>query len=401
MAFLADQIMRIKPSATIAVTDKARALKLAGRDVIGLGAGEPDFDTPDNIKLAAIRAITEGKTSKYTAVDGMAELKAAVARKFKRENALDYKAAQIIVGTGGKQVLYNALVATLNPGDEVIIPAPYWVSYPDMVLLAGGKPVEVVTTMESGYKMKPEALERAITPKTKWIIFNSPSNPTGAAYTKDELKAITDVLVRHPHVHIMSDDMYEHLVYDNFKFYSPAQLEPRLYERTLTVNGVSKAYCMTGWRIGYAGGPEPLIKAMAMVQSQSTSNPTAVAQWAAVEALDGPKDFIPKHNKIFKERRDLVVSMLNQANGIQCPKPEGAFYVYPSCAGTIGKKAPTGKTLQTDEDFVTELLEAEGVAVVQGTPFGVGPAFRISYATATSALEEACTRIQRFCGNLQ
>jgi aspartate aminotransferase len=401
MAFIADQIMRIKPSATIAVTDKARALKAAGRDVIGLGAGEPDFDTPENIKEAAIKAIRDGKAAKYTAVDGIAELKAAVSKKFKRENELDYKPSQIIVGTGGKQVLYNALIATLNPGDEVIIPAPYWVSYPDMVLMAGGTPVEVVTTMKSGYKMQPEDLERAITPKTKWIIFNSPSNPTGAAYTKDELKAITDVLVRHPHVHIMSDDMYEHLVYDNFKFYSPAQLEPRLYERTLTVNGVSKAYCMTGWRIGYAGGPEKLIKTMAMIQSQSTSNPTAVAQWAAVEALNGPQDFIPKHNKIFKERRDLCVSMLNQANGIQCPKPEGAFYVYPSCAGTIGKTAPTGKKLESDEDFVTELLEAEGVAVVQGTPFGVGPAFRISYATATSALEEACTRIQRFCGNLR
>jgi aspartate aminotransferase len=401
MAFIADQIMRIKPSATIAVTDKARALKLAGRDVIGLGAGEPDFDTPDNIKEAAIRAIREGKASKYTAVDGIAELKDAVSRKFKRENELDYKPSQIIIGTGGKQVLYNALVATLNPGDEVIIPAPYWVSYPDMVLLAGGTPVEVITTMESGFKMKPTDLEKAITPKTKWIIFNSPSNPTGAAYTKDELKAITDVLVRHPHVHVMSDDMYEHLVYDDFEFWSPAQLEPRLYERTLTVNGCSKAYCMTGWRIGYAGGPEKLIKTMAMIQSQSTSNPTAVAQWAAVEALNGPQDFIAKHNKIFKERRDLCVSMLNQARGIQCPKPEGAFYVYPSCAGTIGKTAPTGKRLATDEDFVTELLEAEGVAVVQGTPFGVGPAFRISYATATTALEEACTRIQRFCGNLR
>jgi len=401
MAFIADQIMRIKPSATIAVTDKARALKAAGRDVIGLGAGEPDFDTPENIKEAAIKAIRDGKAAKYTAVDGIAELKAAVAKKFKRENALDYKPSEIIIGTGGKQVLYNALIATLNPGDEVIIPAPYWVSYPDMVLLAGGTPVEVVTTMKSGYKMQPEDLERAITPKTKWIIFNSPSNPTGAAYTKDELKAVTDVLVRYPHVHVMSDDMYEHLVYDNFKFYSPAQLEPRLYERTLTVNGTSKAYCMTGWRIGYAGGPEQLIKTMAMIQSQSTSNPTAVAQWAAVEALNGPQDFIPKHNKIFKERRDLCVSMLNQANGLQCPKPEGAFYVYPSCAGTMGKTAPTGKKLATDEDFVTELLEAEGVAVVQGTPFGVGPAFRISYATATSALEEACTRIQRFCGNLQ
>jgi aspartate aminotransferase len=401
MAFIADQIMRIKPSATIAVTDKARALKAAGRDVIGLGAGEPDFDTPDNIKEAAIKAIREGKAAKYTAVDGIAELKAAVSSKFKRENELDYKPSQIIIGTGGKQVLYNALIATLNPGDEVIIPAPYWVSYPDMVLLANGTPVEVLTTMDSGYKMKPEDLEKAITPKTKWIIFNSPSNPTGAAYTRDELKAITDVLVRHPHVHVMSDDMYEHLVYDDFKFYSPAQLEPRLYERTLTVNGCSKAYCMTGWRIGYAGGPEKLIKTMAMIQSQSTSNPTAVAQWAAVEALNGPQDFIAKHNKIFKERRDLCVSMLNQARGLQCPKPEGAFYVYPSCAGAIGKTAPTGKKLANDEDFVTELLESEGVAVVQGTPFGVGPAFRISYATATSALEEACMRIQRFCGNLQ
>jgi len=401
MAFLADRIARIKPSATIAVTDKARALKAAGRNVIGLGAGEPDFDTPENIKEAAIKAIRDGKASKYTAVDGIPELKAAIARKFKRENELAYKPSQIIVGTGGKQVLYNALIATINPGDEVIIPAPYWVSYPDMVLLAGGEPVAVATTMESGFKLKPEALERAITPKTKWIIFNSPSNPTGAAYTRAELKAVADVLVRHPHVHVMADDMYEHLVYDDFQFFSPAQLEPRLYERTLTVNGVSKAYCMTGWRIGYAGGPESLMKAMAMIQSQSTSNPTAVAQWAAVEALDGPQDFIPKHNKIFKERRDLCVSMLNQANGIQCPKPEGAFYVYPSCAGTIGKTAPTGKRLATDEDFVTELLEAEGVAVVQGAPFGWSPAFRISYATATSALEEACTRIQRFCGNLQ
>ena len=385
MAFLADRLSRIKPSATIAVTDKARALKAAGRDVIGLGAGEPDFDTPDNIKEAAIKAIRDGKASKYTAVDGIPELKAAVARKFQRENGLAYKPSQIIVATGGKQVLYNALVATINPGDEVIIPAPYWVSYPEMVLLAGGEPVAVTATMESGFKMKPEALEQAITPKTKWIIFNSPSNPTGAAYTRAELKAVTDVLLRHPHVHVMADDMYEHLVYDDFTFYSPAQLEPQLYERTLTVNGVSKAYCMTGWRIGFAGGPEPLIKAMAMIQSQSTSNPTAVAQWAAVEALDGPKDFIPKHNKIFKERRDLCVSMLNQANGIRCPKPEGAFYVYPSCSGTMGKVAPTGKKLATDEDFVTELLEAEGVAVVQGTPFGQGPAFRISYATATTA----------------
>jgi len=401
MAFLADQLKRIKPSPTIAVTDKARALKLAGRDVIGLGAGEPDFDTPDNIKQAAIRAINEGRASKYTAVDGLAELKEAVARKFKRENGLDYKTSQITVGAGGKQVLYNAFMATLNPGDEVIIPAPYWVSYPDMVLLAGGTPVPVVGTMENGFKISAAALEKAITPKTKWFLLNSPSNPTGAAYSRDELKALTDVLVRHPHVHVMTDDMYEHLVYDEFKFFTPAQVEPSLYERTLTINGTSKAYCMTGWRIGYAGGPEPLIKAMAMIQSQSTTNPAAVSQWAAVEALNGTQDFIPKHNAIFKERRDLAVSMLNQARGIKCPTPEGAFYVYPSCAGTIGKTASTGKTLNTDEDFVTELLEAEGVAVVHGSAFGLGPAFRISYAVKTSDLEEACRRIQRFCGNLK
>ena len=401
MAFLADRLRRIKPSATIAVTDKARALKATGRDVIGLGAGEPDFDTPENIKEAAIKAIRDGKSSKYTAVDGIPELKAAIARKFARENQIAYKPSQIIVGTGGKQVLYNALVATINPGDEVIIPAPYWVSYPEMVLLAGGEPIPVVTTMESAYKMKPEALERAITPKTKWIIFNSPSNPTGAAYSRAELKAVTDVLVRHPHIHVMADDMYEHLVYDDFQFFSPAQLEPRLYERTLTVNGVSKAYCMTGWRIGYAGGPEPLIEAMAMIQSQSTSNPAAVSQWAAVEALNGPKDFIPVHNKIFKERRDLCVAMLNQANGIQCPKPEGAFYVYPSIRKLIGKTAPSGKPIKTDEDFAGALLESEGVAVVHGAAFGLSPFFRISYATKTTDLEDACKRIQRFCGNLR
>ena len=401
MAFLADSLKRIKPSATIAVTDKARALKLAGRNVIGLGAGEPDFDTPDNIKQAAIKAIQDGKASKYTNVDGIAELKEAAARKFKVENGLDYKVSQITIGTGGKQVLYNALVATLNPGDEVIIPAPYWVSYPEMVLLAGGEPVAVPTTMETGFKMTAAALERAITPKTKWLILNSPSNPTGAAYSKAELKVLTDVLVKHPHVWVLTDDMYEHLVYDDFEFFTPAQVEPRLYERTLTLNGVSKAYCMTGWRIGFAGGAEPLIKAMAMIQSQSTSNPAAVSQWASVEALNGPKDFIPKHNKIFKERRDLCVAMLNQAKGIVCPKPEGAFYVFPSCAGTMGKTTPTGKKLASDEDFVTELLEAEGVAVVQGSAFGLGPAFRISYATATTALQDACERIQRFCGNLR
>jgi aspartate aminotransferase len=401
MAFLAEQLKRIKPSPTIAVTDKARALKAAGRDVIGLGAGEPDFDTPENIKQAAIKAIMEGRASKYTQVDGLAELKEAVARKFKRENGLDYKTSQITVGAGGKQVLYNAFMATLNPGDEVIIPAPYWVSYPDMVLLAGGTPVPVVASMDSGFKISAAALDRAITPKTKWFLFNSPSNPTGAAYSRAELKALTDVLVKHPHVHVMSDDMYEHLVYDDFKFFTPAQVEPSLYDRTLTINGTSKAYCMTGWRIGYAGGPEPLIKAMAMIQSQSTTNPAAVSQWAAVEALNGTQDFIPKHNAIFKERRDLAVSMLNQANGIKCPTPQGAFYVYPSCAGTIGKQASTGKTLKTDEDFVTELLDAEGVAVVQGSAFGLGPAFRISYAVKTEDLEEACRRIQRFCGNLK
>ncbi len=400
MPFLSAALDRVKPSATIAVTDKARALKAAGRNVIGLGAGEPDFDTPENIKQAAIKAIKDGKT-KYTDVGGIPELKEAIIAKFKRENELVYKPNQIIVGTGGKQVLYNALMATINPGDEVIIPAPYWVSYPEMVALAGGEPVPVVCTAATGFKLKASDLEKAITPKTKWIILNSPSNPTGAAYSRTELKAITDVLVKHPHVWVMTDDMYEHLVYDDFEFTTPAQVEPKLLDRTLTVNGVSKSYCMTGWRIGYAGGPAELIKAMATIQSQSTSNPSSIAQWASVEALNGPQDFIPVNNKVFKERRDLVVSMLNQANGIDCPRPEGAFYVYPSCAGTIGKTAPSGRKLADDQDFVTELLEAEGVAVVQGSAFGLGPAFRISYATKTSDLEDACKRIQRFCGNLR
>jgi aspartate aminotransferase len=400
MPFLSAALDRVKPSATIAVTDKARALKAAGRNVIGLGAGEPDFDTPANVKLAAIRAIEAGKT-KYTAVDGIPELKDAIIAKFQRENGLAYKPNQVIISTGGKQVLYNALMATINPGDEVIIPAPYWVSYPEMVALAGGEPVAVVCTAEHGFKLQPDDLEKAITPKTKWIVLNSPSNPTGAAYTRDELRALTNVLVKHPQVYVMTDDMYEHLVYDDFQFTTPAQIEPRLYDRTLTVNGVSKAYCMTGWRIGYAGGPADLIKAMATIQSQSTSNACSIAQWAAVEALNGPQDFIPVNNKAFKERRDLVVSMLNQAKGIECPRPEGAFYVYPSCAGTIGKKSPTGKAIGNDEDFVTELLEVEGVAVVQGSAFGLGPAFRISYATKNSDLEDACKRIQRFCGNLR
>jgi len=400
MAFLSDALARIKPSPTIAINDLSKKLKAEGRDVIGLAAGEPDFDTPDNIKEAAIAAIRRGET-KYTNVDGMPELKAAISRKFKRENGLDYKQSQITVGTGGKQVLFNALICTINPGDEVIIPAPYWVSYPDIVLFAGGKPVPVVGTLENGFKIKPEALDAAITPKTKWLIFNSPSNPTGAAYTRAELKALTDVLVKHPHVWVLTDDMYEHLVYDDFEFSTVAQVEPSLYERTLTLNGVSKAYCMTGWRLGYAGGPELLIKAMATLQSQSTTNPSSITQWASVEALDGPQDFIARNNAVFKERRDLVVSMLNQANGITCPKPEGAFYVFPSCAGTIGKNTPAGKKIETVEDFVKELLAAEGVAVVHGSAFGLGPAFRISYATATKQLEEACTRIQRFCGSLK
>lgn len=400
MAFLADSLARIKPSATIAVTDKARALKEAGRNVIGLGAGEPDFDTPANIKLAAIKAIEAGKT-KYTDVTGIPELKDAIIAKFKRENGLTYKRNEVIVCTGGKQVLYNALMATINPGDEVIIPAPYWVSYPEMVMLAGGEPVSVVCPADQGFKLKPDALEKAITPKTKWIILNSPSNPTGAAYTRAEMKALTDVLVKHPHVWVMTDDMYEHLVFDGFEFTTPAQIEPKLFERTLTVNGVSKAYAMTGWRIGYAGGPAQLIKAMATIQSQATHAPSSISQWAAVEALNGKQDFIPESQKLFKERRDLVVGMLNQAKGIDCPRPEGAFYVYPSCAGTIGKTAPSGDVIKTDEDFVTELLEAEGVAVVHGSAFGLGPAFRISYAAKTADLEEACNRIQRFCGNLK
>jgi aspartate aminotransferase len=400
MSFLASRLARIKPSATIAVTSKARELKAAGRDVIGLGAGEPDFDTPDNVKQAAIKAIQSGDT-KYTAVDGTPALKAAISAKFRRENGLDYKPEQISVGTGGKQVLYNALMATLEPGDEVIIPAPYWVSYPDMVLLAEGTPVSVPCPQNNGFKLLPEDLEAAITPKTKWLILNSPSNPTGAAYTRAEMKALTDILVKHPHVWVMTDDMYEHLVYDGFEFTTPAQVEPKLYDRTLTVNGVSKAYCMTGWRIGYAGGPAALIKAMATVQSQSTSNPSSISQAAAVEALNGTQHFIAEHNAVFKERRDMVVDMLNKAPGITCHRPEGAFYVYPSCAGTIGKKTPQGKVIETDDDFVTYILEAEGVAAVQGSAFGLSPFFRISYATSTEALREACTRIQRACKALK
>jgi len=402
MGFFADSLNRIQPSATIAVSMKARQLKAQGRDIISLSAGEPDFDTPENIKLAAIKALKDGKT-KYTDVDGIPELKAAIAAKFKRDNNLDYKPTQISVGTGGKQVLYNALLATLNPGDEVVIPAPCWVSYADIVMLGAGTPVFAETRIEDGYRLKGDVLDKAITPKTKWLILNAPSNPTGAAYSRADMKALTDVLMlpKNQHVWVLTDDMYEHLLYDGLKFCTPAEVEPGLYDRTLTMNGLSKAYCMTGWRLGYAGGPEPLIKAMCKLQSQSTSNPTSITQWAGVEALNGPQDFIAANNKVFVERRDLVVSMLNQAKGLNCPKPEGAFYVYPSCAGAIGKTSPKGAKIANDEDFVTALLEEEGVAVVHGAAFAGSPAFRISYAASTEALKEACMRIQRFCGNLK
>ena len=400
MAFLADSLARVKPSATIAVTNKARELKAAGKDVIGLGAGEPDFDTPDHIKAAAKAAIDAGET-KYTAVDGMPELKAAICEKFARENGLTYTPSQITVSTGGKQVLYNALMATMNPGDEVLIPAPYWVSYPDMVLLAGGEPVAIDTSIDTDFKITPELLDAAITPKTKWLIFNSPSNPSGAGYTRDELKGLTDVLMKHPHVWVMTDDMYEHIVSPPFEFATPAQVEPGLYDRTLTCNGVSKAYAMTGWRIGYAGGPEALIKAMGKIQSQSTSNPCSISQHAALAALTGPQDYIAESRVAFQRRRDLVVSMLNQAAGLKCPTPEGAFYVYPDLSALIGKTAPSGKVIETDEDFANELLEVEGVAVVFGAAFGASPCFRVSYATSDKTLEEACSRIQRFCGSLK
>lgn len=402
MGFIADSLNRIQPSATIAVSTKARALKAQGRDIISLSAGEPDFDTPANIKKAVSDALAAGKT-KYTDVDGIPELKAAIIAKFKRDNGLTYEPSQISVGTGGKQVLYNALLATLNPGDEVIIPAPCWVSYADIVLLGGGKPIFVPTTMENGFKLQGADLDKAITPKTKWLIFNSPSNPTGAAYSRDELKALADVLTakKNEHVWVLTDDMYEHLLYDGLTFATFAQVAPALYERTLTMNGFSKAYCMTGLRLGYAGGPEPLIKAMRKLQSQSTSNPSSVIQWGGVEALSGPQDFIAENNKKFVERRDLVVSMLNQASGITCAKPQGAFYVYPSCAGVIGKSTSKGQTIATDEDFVTSLLEEEGVAAVHGAAFAGSPAFRVSYAASTASLEEACTRIQRFCNSLK
>ena len=396
MKLLSDTLDRVKPSPTIAVTNKAAELKAAGHDVIGLGAGEPDFDTPQHIKDAGIAAIISGKT-KYTAVDGIPELKQAICAKFKRDNNLDYLPSQVSVSSGGKQVLYNAFMATLNKGDEVIIPAPYWVSYPDMVLLAGGTPVVAEASLQTGFKLTADQLEAAITPNTKWFLFNSPSNPTGAGYTWDELKELTDVLMRHPHVWVMTDDMYEHLTFGDFQFCTPAEVEPRLYDRTLTVNGVSKAYAMTGWRIGYAAGPIELIAALRKVQSQSTSNPCSISQFAAVEALNGSHDFIAENNAAFVRRRDIVVEMLNQAEGITCPTPDGAFYVYPSVAGLIGKITPEGVKIVNDEAFATALLNDTGVAVVFGEAFGLSPNFRVSYATSDEALKEACARIIKFC----
>ena len=400
MTFLSATLDRVKPSPTIAVSTKAAELKAAGHDVIGLGAGEPDFDTPANIAAAGKAAIDAGKT-RYTPPDGIPELKQAICDKLLRDNSLSYLPKQVSVGTGGKQILYNALMATLNPGDEVIIPAPYWVSYPDMVLLAGGEPVVVEAGLETGFKMTPEQLDAAITPNTKWLIFNSPSNPTGAGYSWDELKGLTDVLLRHPHVWVMTDDMYEHLTFGDFKFCTPAEVEPKLYDRTLTCNGVSKAYAMTGWRIGYAAGPAHLIAAMRKIQSQSTSNPCSISQWAAIEALNGDQSYIATNNATFERRRDLVVGMLNAAPGITCPTPDGAFYGYPFITGCIGKTSKGGTKLTNDEAFATALLEETGVAVVFGAAFGLSPAFRVSYATSDEALKEACTRIIRFCEGLQ
>jgi aspartate aminotransferase len=394
-----EALNRVKPSATIAVSTKAKEMKRAGLDVIGLGAGEPDFDTPDNIKEAAIKAIKDGQT-KYTPADGIPELKEAICAKFQRENGLSYAPAQINVSPGGKPVIFNAFIATLNPGDEVIVPAPYWVSYPEMVRMAGGEPVIVSCGPEANYKMTASALEAAITPQTKWLILNSPSNPTGAAYTKAELRALADVLLRHPQVWVLTDDMYEHLVYDDFEYWTMAQVEPALYERTLTMNGVSKAYAMTGWRIGYAGGPEKLISAMRKVMSQSTSNPCSVSQWAAVEALNGPQDFLPTRRDVYQARRDLVVTGLNQANGLSCATPDGAFYVYPSCASVIGRTSAGGTVITSDKVFGDALLDEERVAVVFGEAFGLSPAFRVSYATDTASLEEALDRIQRFCARV-
>ena len=400
MPFLSAALSRIKPSPTNSATDRARRLKAEGRDIVPVSSGEPDFPTPDNVLAAASEAMARGRT-KYTPVGGIPELREAVVQKFKRENGLDYQVTQTIVSTGGKQVVANALLATVDPGDEVIIPAPYWVSYPELVQFCGGTPVALKTDVADGFKIRPEALEAAITPRTKWLILNSPCNPSGAVYSRDDLKALAEVLKRHKQVWILTDDIYEHIIYIDQPFATLAQVEPELFERTLTVNGVSKAYAMTGWRIGFAGGPVQLIKAMETIQSQTTSGTSSVSQWAAVEALNGPKNFLPARRKSFEQRRDLVVSMLNQAHGIQCPTPDGAFYVYPSCAGALGKRLPDGRTINTDEEFILALLESEGVAVVQGSAFGCGPNFRISYAASVDLLEEACRRIQRFCGNLR
>ena len=394
MSIISDSLKRIKPSPTIAVTQKARELRAAGKDVIGLGAGEPDFDTPDNVKNAAIKAIKSGDT-KYTAVDGTPALKKAIVNKFKRENKLNYSTDQITVGTGGKQVLYNAFMATLNKGDEVIIPAPFWVSYPDMVLLAGGKPKIIKCTEQDGFKLTASKLKKAITKKTKWIILNSPSNPTGAGYTKKEIENLAKVLIRNKKVHILSDDIYEHIKYDNFNFYTIAQ-NSKLKDRTLTMNGVSKSYAMTGWRIGYAAGPKEIIKAIGKIQSQSTSNPSSISQAAAVEALNGNQGFIKKRSKAFKERRDFVVKSLNQIKGINCLTPNGAFYVFPSCKGLLNKKTK----LKTDTEFVQKLLEKSNVAVVQGSAFGLDGYFRISYATSMQNLKKAMDRIKNFCEGL-
>jgi aspartate aminotransferase len=399
MAFIADRLSRIKPSPTVAVSNKATELKAAGADVIGLGAGEPDFDTPEHIKQAAAEAMAAGKT-KYAPVAGIPELRRAICDKLKRDNGLTYTPDQISVGCGGKQTIYNAMMATLNPGDEVIIPAPYWVSYPDITLLAEGELVIIDCPESANFKLTPDMLEAAITPNTKWLMLNSPSNPTGAAYTRADLAALGEVLKKHPHVWVMTDDMYEFIIYDDFEFTTIAQVVPELYDRTLTLNGLSKAYCMTGWRVGYAAGPVELIKAMNKIQSQSTTSTSTISQWASVAALDGDHSFIAEHNEVFKERRDLVVSMLNQASGLTCATPEGAFYVYPSCAGLMGKKTTEGKVIDSDEDFVTYLLESEGVAAVHGEAFGLSPYFRISYATSTEALEDACQRIQRACAAL-
>ena len=399
MALLSDTLARVKPSPTVVMAAKAMEMRATGRDIISLSAGEPDFDTPENIKVAAIAAITAGKT-KYTAPDGMIELKQAICEKFQRDNGLVYRTSQVSVGTGGKQVLYNAIMATLNPGDEVLIPAPYWVSYPDMVYLAGGEPVIINTAVDTGFKLTPEALEAAITPKTKWFIFNSPSNPTGAGYHWDELRALTQVLMRHPHVWVLSDDIYEHLVFDDFKFCTPAEVEPGLFDRTLTVNGVSKGHAMTGWRIGYAAGPEQLIAAMRKIQGQSTSNPSSISQWAALEALNGPQDYIANNNMLFRGRRDLVVERLNAIDGITCPTPEGAFYVYASIDALIGKTTAAGVKIVNDETFATQLLEEAEVAIVFGAAFGLSPCFRVSYATSDDNLKAACQRIAAFSAGL-